>query len=211
MSAERILLVDDDRLVLATLSAGLVDHGFEVITASSGEQALALVEREKPDLVILDIRMPGMSGIETASYMNQRGRIPFLFLSAYGDEEVVQQATAAGALGYLVKPIDVPNIIPTIKAAIARAKELYGLRDSELRLQAALNQSRETSMAVGMVMERYRLTREQAFEALRYHARSQRRKLDEVALEMVESSERVCLPAAVLNRIAESKFDPARG
>jgi response regulator NasT len=200
MTTPRILLVDDDRLVLATMSEGLRHHGFEVQTASSGEQALAQVESDPPQLAILDIRMPGMSGIETARYLKQDGRVPFMFLSAYGDEEVVREATEEGALGYLVKPVDVAQVVPSLRAALARAKDIAALKTNGTRLQIALNQNRETSMAVGLVMERYRLTREQAFEALRYHARSQRRKLEEVALDLISAAEQLVLPPSVLER-----------
>ena len=201
----QILLVDDDRLVLATVSAGLRDNGYEVVTAASGQEAIEQVTKEIPDLVMLDMRMPGLSGVETARQLKKQTPVPFLFLSAYGDEEVVRQAAEEGALGYLVKPMDVAKMIPTIEASLARARDLDVLRENEGRLQHALNQSRETSMAIGLLMERYRLDREQAFEALRTHARSQRRKLEEVALELLEASEKCLLPADILTRARNPK------
>ncbi len=201
----QILLVDDDRLVLATVSAGLRDNGYEVVTAASGHEAIEQVTKEIPDLVMLDMRMPGLSGVETARRLKKQTPVPFLFLSAYGDEEVVRQAAEEGALGYLVKPMDVVNMIPTIEASLARARDLDTLRESEGRLQHALNQSRETSMAIGLVMGRYKLDREQAFEALRAHARSQRRKLEEVALALLEASEKSLLPSEILERARNPK------
>lgn len=201
----KILLVDDDRLVLATVSAGLRDNGYEVVTAASGEEALEQVNQVFPDLVMLDMRMPGMSGVETARALKQQNQAPFVFLSAYGDEEVVQQAAAEGAFGYLVKPMDVTKMIPTIEAALARAHDLDGLRKNESHLQHALNQGRETSMAIGVVMERYGLNREQAFDALRSHARTRRRKLEEVASELLEATEKSFIPPEILEKVRNTR------
>jgi two-component system, response regulator PdtaR len=202
MEAARILLVDDDRLICATLSEGLRHQGYEVETANSGEQALALCEQMAPHLAILDMRMSGMTGVETARFLRQRTRVPYLFLSAYGDSETVKEAVAEGALGYLVKPVDIGQLIPAVEAALARATDIDGLRQNEQHLQAALSQNREASIAVGILMERFRFDREQAFAVLRYQARSQRRKLQDVASGVVESAERLSLPPDILEKIA---------
>ena len=93
-----ILLVDDDRLILATLGTGLRRAGYSVSEANSGEQALRLAAERKPDLALLDIRMPGMSGIEVAAQFRETHGTPFIFLSAYGDENLVDQAAQLGAL-----------------------------------------------------------------------------------------------------------------
>jgi response regulator NasT len=198
--AKRLLLVDDDRLVLATLGEGLRHYGYEVVLASSGEQALALAETENLDLAILDIRMPGMSGIETARHLRERRNIPCLILSAYGDHDMVRDAVAQGALGYVVKPVDVAQLIPTIETSIGQAREMYALREREAGATRALGQGRDTSTAVGLVMERYRLNRDQAFELLRSRARSQRRKLEELSFELVKAAEKLSFPAEAVDR-----------
>ena len=196
----RILLADDDRLVLSTLSQGLRDSGYEVFEATDGDAAIRVCEDAHPDLAILDMRMPGKTGVEVAHYMRENTNVPFMFLSAYGDKEVVQLAVDEGALGYLVKPLDIPQVVPSIEAALARADELRRLRKSQDDLSTALEGGRETSMAVGLIMERYRLTRQTAFEALRFHARSERRKLAAVASELLDASEKLCLASDVLKR-----------
>jgi len=196
----RILLADDDRLVLSTLSQGLRDSGYEVFEATDGDAAIRVCEDAHPDLAILDMRMPGKTGVEVAHYMRENTNVPFMFLSAYGDKEVVQLAVEEGALGYLVKPLDIPQVVPSIEAALARADELRRLRKSQDDLSTALEGGRETSMAVGLIMERYRLTRQTAFEALRFHARSERRKLAAVASELLDASEKLCLASDVLKR-----------
>jgi len=189
-SETTILLVDDDRLVLSTLSMGLVRAGHRVITASSTDDAEALlVSGERPDLAILDVRMPGTSGLELAERLRSLDHIPFMLLTAYSDQETVDRATACGALGYLVKPVDTPQLIPAIKAALARARDIHGLEATERQLQRALNNEREISIAIGITMVQYRLDRKAAFELLRKTARNQGRKLAVLAVEVISASE----------------------
>jgi len=190
-AAIHILVVDDDRLVLASLARGLRGAGYRVSEAGSGKEALSVVEQDPPDLALLDVRMPGMDGIELGRLLSERTGAPFLYLSAYGQADVVQQAVAHGALGYLVKPLDIGQILPSVEAALARAAELGKLRLSEAQLNTALAGSRETSIAVGLLMERKRLDREQAFEVLRAHARSERRTVVEAARDLVASVEKL--------------------
>ena len=198
-----ILVVDDDRLVLAALTEGLRAAGYRVTSAASGEVALGVAARDAPDVALLDVRMPGMSGIELGRSLREQG-IPFLFLSAYGDQEIVRVAAAEGALGYLVKPLDIQQIVPSIEAALARGSDIRKLRESEAQLNTALTGSRDISMAVGVLMMRDRLDREQAFDLLRSHARSQRRAVSEVAKELLDSAEN-------LNAVSKLKEDSRKG
>ncbi len=191
MPKARVLIADDDRLVLATLASGLREAGYTILEASDGEEAIRLCEEQQPDITILDIRMPGMDGIETARCLQDLTGTPFLMLSAYGDGDLVDKATDLGALGYLVKPIDVEQIIPTIEAALKQSALFKNLQNSESRLVSALKNDQATSTAVGVLMERHRLSRDAAFEKLRNHARSQRCKLTDVADELVKAVEMV--------------------
>ena len=191
MSAFHILLVDDDRLVLATLAKGLENSGYLVTTAESGEQALQQAAETPFDLAILDICMPGLSGIETARMLREQFDIPGLFLSAYNEEDTVQQAVSGGGLGYVVKPVDAPQLIPAVEAALARARDLRALIDTKQQLEQALSGQRTNSVAVGILMERRRLAEAEAFETLRASARSSNRKLDELSRELVDALEQV--------------------
>ena len=185
----KVLLVDDDRLVLATLSSGLEEAGYAVQACASAEEARRVLGLERPDIAVLDVRMPGQSGLELAKQLQEHPGLPFIFLTAYGDEDIVREAIAHGALGYLVKPVDIHQLIPAIEAAVARAADLWGLRNTERQLQTALNENREVSMAVGLLVERRRISRQQAFDALRATARTQRRKIGEVAEEILSAAE----------------------
>jgi response regulator NasT len=184
-----ILVVDDDRLVLAALAEGLRGAGYHVTGVASGEDALVAAGRNAPDLALLDVRMPGMSGIELGRRLREQFGVPFLYLSAYGNQDVVQQAVEEGALGYLVKPLDIQQIAPSIEAALTRAGEIGALQRSEVQLSKALAGSREISMAVGLLMMRDRINREQAFELLRSNARSRRRPIAEIAEQLLSSAE----------------------
>lgn len=187
-AAENLLLVDDDEVVLATFGRGLDQAGFRVRLAGDGQEALDSAREDLPDLAILDMRMPGLSGLETAAGMGGLG-VPVMFLSAYGDEDLVAQAVQSGSLGYLVKPVDVERAIPTIRAALVRGREMRALRDSHDRLEGAVETAREVNVVVGVLMERHRASRDEAFEMLRQRARSQRRKVRELAREMIQAWE----------------------
>ena len=185
MANAQLLIVDDDRLILHTLSTGLRSAGYRTVEADSGESAIKIAQELPIDLAIVDVRMPGMSGLELAEHLRVHTAIPCIFLSAYADTAIVERAVAEGALGYLVKPLDVPNIIPSIEAALVRAKELSELKKTQVQLNAAVNQTRHISIAIGLLMGRYGLSKEQAFEALRKAARKERRKLDDLAAEIL--------------------------
>jgi two-component system, response regulator PdtaR len=189
LEQRHILVVDDDRLVLAALCEGLRSAGYQVTGTASPHDALNIAERDAPDLALLDVRMPGMDGIELGRKLREQGGIPFLFLSAYGEQGIVRQAVEEGALGYLVKPLDIQQIVPSIEAALTRAREIGKLRQSEEQLTTALAGNREISMAIGLLMMRDRMNREQAFDTLRGNARAQRRPIADVAKELLSSAE----------------------
>ena len=187
-----LLLVDDDRLILATLSSGLQDMGYQISTAESVDDAeTLLIGGLRPDLAIVDVRMPGRDGLQLVERLRNLDHIPFLMLSAFSDAQSVERASSFGALGYLVKPMNVAQIRPTIEAALQRAQEIDSLRQSRAQLQVALDSDRNINVAAGIAMMQYRLPRAAAFEMLRTAARSQRRKLIDVAQEIIEQSDRL--------------------
>ena len=112
----RILIVDDDPHLLEFLTEVIGHAGYDTVTASSGEQALKVIEGREPDMALLDITMPGMSGLELAATLKATTTLPFMFLSAIGDSESARQAAAHGAVGYLVKPVDAATLLEKIAA-----------------------------------------------------------------------------------------------
>ena len=184
-----VLLVDDDRPILIALADSMRRAGYVVSEAQSGAAALDLALTSHFDVALLDVRMPGMSGLDLAKLLSQQTDLPFLFMSAHSEMDVVKDAAAYGALGYLLKPVTLSHVAPAIEAALARAQELRKLRESEAHLNVALASGRELNIAIGIVMERNRIDRQGAFDMLRIHARSQRRKMSEVAEEFVKAAE----------------------
>lgn len=120
VSSGPILVVDDDRLVLATVTHGLTQAGYEVIDADNGDDAILLAREHHPVLALLDIRMEGMTGFDVAAILRDSYRIPFMFLSAFADAQTQQTVNELGALDYLVKPLDVEQIVPRVAAVLAR-------------------------------------------------------------------------------------------
>src|SRR3954466_12879185 len=122
----KILVVDDDRLVLATLSHGLSQAGYDIIDADNGDDAILLAREHRPDLALLDIRMEGKSGFDVAVYLRDYCQMPFMFLSAFSDDDTVAQVSALGAVAYLVKPLDIRQIVPAVEAAFAQIERRDG-------------------------------------------------------------------------------------
>ena len=183
-----ILIVDDDRLILTGLANGLDERGYVVHKAATGEEAVALADTARPDLILMDIRLPGISGIEAARLIRDKVNVPVIFLTAIDDEEVVRVAIALGSINYLVKPITISQLVPAIENALARSRDISKLRSSEEHLSTALRQSRDISVAIGMLMERHNATAEEAFEMLRSHARQTRLKTADIAKDVISGT-----------------------
>ncbi|WP_341325519.1 response regulator [Methylotuvimicrobium sp. KM2] len=182
-----ILLADDDRLILGTMSRGLRLSGYNVLEAASGDTAIKLAQDQKPDIAVLDIRMPEMTGIDVAKHLVQVLDVPVIFLSAYSDEDTVKAAIASGCMNYLVKPCSLEQLILTIEAVLERNKEIINLKYENKQLDKALSQSRSVCIAIGLIMKNQLLTEEAAFEYLRKNARDQRRKITELAEEVIQT------------------------
>jgi response regulator NasT len=194
MSPVRLLLADDDRLVLATLTHGLREAGYAVDAAESGAAALALAGHTRYDLALLDIRMPGMTGIELAARLRTEHGLPAMFLSAYSDRGQIEAAVSGGIVGYLVKPVDHAQLVPAIECALARARDLAALLQAKTQLEQALAGGRATSIAIGILMERRQLGEKAAFEQLRSAARKRQQKIEAHATELVAAVERLNTP-----------------
>lgn len=185
----RILLVDDDRLILATLTMGLEKAGFDTLHAESGEDAVNICQKQRPDLIVMDIRMSGISGIEAAQRIHALFEVPVIYLSAYDDVEIVEQAVKQGGIGYMVKPVEVHQLVPEIRSVLARAADIGQLKNTEAQLSRALGAERTTSIAIGILMERRKMSASDALELLRAQARPNRRKMVEIAKEIISSIE----------------------
>jgi DNA-binding response OmpR family regulator len=158
----KILVVDDDRLVLATLSHGLAQAGYDIIDADNGDDAILLAREHRPDLALLDIRMEGKSGFDVAVYLRDYCQMPFMFLSAFSDDDTVAQVSALGAVAYLVKPLDIRQIVPAVEAAFAQIERRAGEPAPLAGTLAHEALAQPVAMAVGVLMHRYSLSRDVA-------------------------------------------------
>jgi response regulator NasT len=214
----KILVVDDDRLVLATLTHGLANAGYDIIDADNGDDAILLARKHRPDLALLDIRMEGMSGFDVAAYLRESLQTPFMFLSAFSDDATVAQVKALGAVAYLVKPLDIAQIVPTVEAALgtvrAQRERLaaasgfapLGPADAFAPAPAPAGLARPpehpfraageadvladtVAIAVGMLMHRYSLSRREALDRLQRMAATDGQPLKTQADRLIEALE----------------------
>lgn len=193
MTKGKVLVVDDDRLVLATITHGLSQAGYQVIDADNGDDAILLARQHKPDLALLDIRMEGKSGFDVAAYLRDYCQIPFMFLSAFVDEETLQQVRALGALTYLTKPLDVQQIIPEVDDAFRRLKGMTAASTAPaVEDVPAKSTSKITPLymiAVGIVMHRHSLSRADAMSRLEKQAQQQSSDLQVLCQRIVDVQE----------------------
>lgn len=190
MAAIRILIAEDNDLVSLTLEEQLKGLGYDVIgIARSGAEAVNLAGRLKPDLIMMDIRMPEMEGTEAAARIRDASPVPIIMLTAYADKETIKKAEAAGALAYLVKPVNENELPPAINIALARFKELQSLRSQVNELEDSLEARKLIERAKGILMQRLGLNERDAYERLRQRARDKRAKMKDIAQAIIEAEE----------------------
>jgi AmiR/NasT family two-component response regulator len=178
----RILVAEDETIIRLDLRKTLEEAGFEVCAeARTGEEAVALAATERPDLAILDVRMPKLDGIEAARRILAERPIPIVMLAAYDQEELVSRAVEAGVFGYLVKPFREADLLPAIRAARARHAELEELRTEAESLAEALATRKVVERAKGLLMEREGISEQDAFARLRRASQSSNRPMRIVA------------------------------
>lgn len=186
----RILIADDEPIVRMDLREILEAEGYEVVgEAGDGESALRLAEQLKPDLALLDIKMPKQGGIEIAPQLLEMN-IATLLLTAYSDRELVEEASRVGVLAYLVKPFSPQTLIPAIKVAMARFRELQDLRKEVSSLQSALEARKIIERAKGLVMKHFGLSEEDAYRYLQKQSMEHRKPMKEIAEAVILALER---------------------
>lgn len=178
----RILLVDDESIIRLDLKEMLEDQGHQVIgEAADGAMAVELAAKLNPDLIIMDIKMPNMDGLEAIRHINHNRRIPTIMLTAYSQPELVDQAVEQGVFAFLVKPIKEADIIPTLEVALARAEELKSLEAEVGDLKETLETRKLVEKAKGILMESYGLNEAAAFRKIQKLSMDRRKPIKEVA------------------------------
>ena len=164
----RVLIAEDETLIRLDLRAQLESAGYLVCgEARDGEEAVLLAASEQPDVVLLDVKMPNLDGIEAAKRILATRRLPILLLTAYADRELVRRAAGIGAFAYLTKPFNPESLPPAIELALARHDELQAVREESASLADALAARKSIERAKGLLMDREGLSEGEAFARLR--------------------------------------------
>jgi AmiR/NasT family two-component response regulator len=178
----RVVIAEDEAIIRLDLKETLEEEGYEVVGETGrGDEAVELVRSLRPDLAILDIKMPGMDGLEVARIVNDERICGVLILTAFSQREVVEQARDAGALAYLVKPFQKSDLIPAIEVAIGRFRELQSLASEVDSLAEQIETRKVIDRAKGILIDRHGLSEGDAFTFIQRTAMSERTRMRAVA------------------------------
>jgi response regulator NasT len=181
-TATRIVIADDEPLIRIDLRENLESLGYDVVgEAADGKHAVELARKLRPDIVIMDIKMPEMDGIAALRVLTDENIAPVLLLTAYGEGELVQQASDAGAVAYLVKPYRQSDLQPHIEVALARFNELRTLRSELMDVREALTVRKLVERAKGLLMETQGLKEAEAFRRIQKLSMDTRKSMKDVA------------------------------
>jgi response regulator NasT len=187
--AARVVIAEDEAIIRLDLQETLEEEGYEVVGSTGrGDEAVAMVRELKPDLAILDIKMPGMDGISAAKEIAGGRWAAVLILTAFSQRDLVEQARDAGAIGYLVKPFQKSDLVPAIEVAIGRFAELRALEQEVHSLEEQLTTRRVVERARGLLMDTYKLSESDAFSFIQQSAMRQRAKMRVVAEQVLDGS-----------------------
>jgi response regulator NasT len=185
----RVVIAEDEAIIRMDLRETLEEEGYEVIGETGrGDQAVELVRSLMPDLAILDVKMPGMDGLDAARIINGEKICGVLMLTAFSQREVVEQARDAGALAFLVKPFQKSDLIPAIEVAMGRFRELRALTGEIDALGEQLESRKVIDRAKGMLMDELGMTEADAFGFIQRTAMSERCRMRDVADRILDGS-----------------------
>ena len=189
MAPDRVLVADDDVRTVAAVGQGLRAAGFDVLEAFDGPSAFDACMAHTPSLAIMGYPISGSTGVKAVHEITSRTSVPVVLMSTESDEALVREAIAAGVIAFLLKPVDARQLLPAVRIALQRASDFKALRARAEQLNAALQGGRNVSLAAGLLMATLHIGREEAFERLRRHARSNRIRLEEVASELLRATD----------------------
>jgi two-component system, response regulator PdtaR len=182
----RVLIAEDEALIRLDLVEMLNEEGYEVVgEAADGETAVRLAEELRPDLVILDIKMPILDGLAAAERISEAHIAPVVILTAFSQRDLVERARAAGAMSYLVKPFQKSDLVPAIEIAMSRFAEVSALEAEVAGLTERLETRKSVERAKGALMTTYGMTEPQAFKWIQRTAMDHRLGMREVAERII--------------------------
>ena len=184
--AVRVVIAEDEAIVRLDLKETLEEEGYEVVGETGrGDEAVELVDKLKPDLAILDIKMPGKDGLQAAREIAMPRKAAVLILTAFSQRDLIEQARDAGALAYLVKPFQKSELLPAVEVALGRFREMQALDDEVENLQEQLETRRIVDRAKGVLMDKHGLSEADSFGFIQKTAMNERRSMRSVADEVV--------------------------
>lgn len=181
-----IVIAEDEAIIRLDLRETLIEEGYEVVgDCGRGDEAVALVKEMKPDVVIMDIKMPVMTGLEAARLIVETKICPVVMLTAFSQREIIEQARDAGALAYLVKPFQKSDLVPAIELAIARYAEMQALTGEVAALGAQLEIRKLVDRAKGILLDKYAMSESDAFAYIQKLAMAERVKMGDISQRII--------------------------
>jgi AmiR/NasT family two-component response regulator len=185
----RVVIAEDEAIIRLDLKETLEEEGYIVVGETGrGDKAVDLVREHRPDLAILDIKMPGMDGLEAARIINKERICGVLVLTAFSQREVIEEARDAGALAYLVKPFQKNDLVPAIEVAIARFNEMRALNGEIEALGEQLEARKAIDRAKGVLMDKHAMSETDAFGFVQRSAMNHRLTMKDVAEQIVSGA-----------------------
>ena len=182
MERTRVIIADDESLVRVDLREALTEQGYLVVgEVGDGQSAVNMARELDPDIVVMDIKMPGMDGIEAAQILTEEKIAPVVLLTAYSQRQLVDRAKEAGVVGYLVKPFRETDLAPAIELALARFAEFRALEEQVGNLTEALETRKKVEQAKGILMDTQGISESEAFRKIQKMSMNTRRPMKEVA------------------------------
>ena len=183
---KRVVVVEDESLIRLDVVESLVEFGFDVVAqGANGEEAIQLANEHKPDLVVMDIKMPKLDGISAAEEISKL-RIPVVLLTAFSQRELVERASEAGAMAYLVKPFTPNDLLPAVEIALSRGAQLKALEAEVLDLKERFEARKLIDRAKGILNEKMGLTEPEAFRWIQKASMDRRLSMQEVASAVID-------------------------
>lgn len=187
VAPRRVVVAEDESLIRMDIVEILRDNGFDVVgEAGDGETAVALATELRPDLVIMDIRMPQLDGIEAAKRLSENHIAPVVLLTAFSQKELVEQAVEAGALAYVVKPFTPNDLLPAIEVALSRYQQILTLEAEVADLVERFETRKLVDRAKGLLNERMGLTEPEAFRWIQKASMDRRTTMQAVAQAIID-------------------------
>jgi response regulator NasT len=178
----RVVVAEDEALIRLDLVEMLTEAGYNVVgQAGDGEAAIALAEKEKPDLVVMDVKMPKLDGISAAERIAKQRIAPVVILTAFAQRDLVERARDAGAMAYLTKPFTIEDLMPAIELAVSRFLEIKQLDAEVTDLQDQLKARKLIERAKGLLMKKLQISEPEAFKWMQKTAMDKRRSMTDVA------------------------------